>query len=933
MSIAISAESFSSAGFESLTPEYINKNRGVDDLGSILFENVYDFTVANDSIYLLTAPIALSAVFDTPSLTSNGFDIVDYYYDPTDQENLTNLTISTRSPIPTSQYLVSMPLETLEGSSIDFNVMGLKTYKTPAYNFDYSKENFNSRIYSTLNFPPKHLQGIEEPKLCYSSEVVDYLFPADQKTLFYPIATPKSGLSATNIEDYNFIEFGAIGGSSPQNSDQILVEQYGYPTHTNSGADAARNGELLCVWLSADSLDVTANYAWMERWFDPDTAGALGDAVISSKTSGSCSKGIWDIPTSESITPKQKFIYNRMGLNRHLACIEAEADNLLFSIDQWTTNLTNDGGFLGELVNYEFENSEVFELDGTTYGYIPIQNEFIVNDEISISVDAYKDDWLEGKTVQLFGNFYEGGLGIFYDTGIGSPIITIGGNNGKVYSLNEDLIRIFEKDIMTTAALSSVSDIDYVVTDSENSRWLYDSANNKILKLDIDDIFLESISLSSNSNIKKMEIDSHDQLYVLDDANDELTVYDKNAVFVSSLSTTDTMFTLDNDDNVITTIANYFDIDSEGTLYKVISQNLYKKESGGEWLSLFHFPSKVTDLKLDSDDNVYVVYDGNKIIKIGKDERIKFHKELFDTSKLEKESVLRVGLIKRVVDNIDTTFVIVLFGNYEFIVILDSNGNIVGRKKFRNILITDRCRTNGIDAIGDFTGYNVSRKTKKMFNGEGISTSNPAITYKIYLKDQDGLTQKYEYSTPAKHLYSGWHVFGMSYDRSESKISYFLDGRLLASESLTRSTSLDFNTSSPFLIGANSGKIGTENDERELVGKQFFVGKIDHAVLYTKAYDEFFMNSLAERRLNRSSDMYWVANSDETSYVEEIDSFFFNRRNLPKTNNFNLNIRNSGITDPALREYIEESIRASIKRVKPVNTELLGINWIDRDIG
>ncbi len=146
------------------------------------------------------------------------------------------------------------------------------------------------------------------------------------------------------INSSDFDEQGAIGGSTPLNSDVIFFDTDEYGLYSDNGTDNIQpfnNGTMLCLWLSAASPDPASTKVWVERWYDPNTV-TQGGAFIASKTGSSTNYDhIYDRTSVKVVSPKEKMTYLRYGPSRNESYLDSLSSDLILSFQDWGKNFSS----------------------------------------------------------------------------------------------------------------------------------------------------------------------------------------------------------------------------------------------------------------------------------------------------------------------------------------------------------------------------------------------------------------------------------------------------------------------------------------------------------------------------------------------------------------------------------------------------------------
>jgi hypothetical protein len=940
--------------------EYFNTDKGIIDtnetsisggfIESDALKDIADVVINHDTLLYLTKKTLINDVFTSQyELTSNilsqvplsgesltmgsntNSSFVTYYYCNSNNPQFNKtVNINTTEDDILLNYILFSPFKTQlrtykkdkenplseDITSFQFNYLNLKNYMTPSYDYDQSVGT-SIREYNNIYLGTSQRFGLYNMFLGYVANTEEFIFPSNDTTFFhYPLESSRTALSASTL-----IDRGAKAGDSPMNADIIAVDQGGYYNYTSSGNNQKNNGEFLCAWLSGTN-NCGCSSVWVERWYDPDTV-TQGDAYIQSKKlSGTCGN-IWDVPSTMELIPGVKYYYDRYGADRNDVSLDYIDSLLSFRVSEWNTKILDSGGSEVGFIspNYKGESTTLV-LDGNTYAQFSLVSESTLpKDEITVALDVYKDNWCCGKNAQLVGNYHFGGWGISYNTGIPNNILTVGDGDGNLFAFNIEGTRIFEKYTRGNPRLHNVS-FDWITTDLNGARWALDSFNNKILKLDVDDILIEVLNFPPSFDVNKVQISQDNKIYFFDNSTKTLFIHNETGDYFDSISapSSATNFEIKQDGTVMFDVGDLLSINSRGDVYRSWGSNLYKNGT-----VLFNFSTKILDFKIDAHDNVWIAYKGNRIVKIDVNDVM-----IFDTITMEflsNDTNVYIGLVRKAINlGCDADRVWIVYGDNRFLVELDTNGVITDTENTSKLVLTKSCENYVLKARGDFTGYDVHRKFE-VAGDSIISFDNPAISLKIKLEDACGNTRLEYINVAACKLANGWHNFGFTYGKSTGKLNLFIDGTI--AESITiepNKWSIKYNNVSPLIIGGNSGKLGSENEEKSIIEGQYFVGEVRDLRLYTKEIPDFLFQSIYNKLQGYYEPLKWNIEVRDKHYIECIDSFFMNKKPGYKSRKFNIKINNLDI-DPDLKLLIEDAIIGSVGKLIPKYTELNSVVW------
>jgi len=202
-----------------------------------------------------------------------------------------------------------------------------------------------------------------------------------------------------------------------------------------------------------------------------------------------------------------------------------------------------------------------------------------------------------------------------------------------------------------------------------------------------------------------------------------------------------------------------------------------------------------------------------------------------------------------------------------------------------------------------------------------------AITTNIY--DNTDLSVN-EIIYDISKLDPGYHHFAVRFDSYHGYMSLFIDGQVAGSVQFTpRKYKFSNLIYRPFLIGSS-----TFNNSIPLFNylkKNAYLAeniKIKNFYLYSTPLNDY--DIIMHARKGRDiQDIHFDVSCGRRNYLEEIERYF--KASLPgsKSTQYNIILRNTGITDPSLRSAIEARINTVLSRSAPVYSKLNTIKWVN----
>jgi len=792
-------------------------------------------------------------------------------------------------------------------SELKFNILPLKT-KTSINNEEYAL-NDNYRDYQKI------YDVADSLFLQFKTDKIPFTIEPDKYSLLFN----SYNVTSCYINDAEFINNGAVGGDCPLNSDVIFFQQNEYGSYTNNGTENINNinnGTLLCLWLSSQTVEPSSNKIWAERWYDPNTV-SQGDAFISQKNTLSSSFSyIIDLPSNKILSEKEKLTYLRYGPKRNETFLNSFSADLQIYFKNWNRKFSSEVNNISGYIVGEYPlASDTLLLNGGVYAHVPPEDELYIENDITLGLWANANDWSTNNDSQFFGNFYnESGYGIFYNTGTTNNLISIPTSSNNLYALNYKGYKVFEKDLKTDLGLSAIS-INYIKTDLFGNRWLYDSYNNNLYKIENDDLAILTVNLPDNSVITKIECDSNNNLYFLDNYSKSISSLNSFGAFISSTSIASyqDIFDIDLNNNIVVDSAEFLTFNSFNEPIKMIGPTLYINNN-----RVLHLTDKPQALKLDSYDNIWILFH-NQIIKTDPTGKVLFQKSL----KLSfTDTDGEMCFVKNYSNNTEIIQLWIVFNKGKQIIVLDSNGEIVKRIDLINLFVGRLCKDFMLNVTGDFSGFDSKRKFERV-NNKAITIKNPAFSVRAELvcgNDRKLLRM----DSPAISAREWNHLaFSINNEKDSTVAKFYINGRLVDSQSFSKNYKIEYKyRSSPFIIGGISGKLGAKNIEKAIIKNGYFFGEIDEIRIYKKALNDFqILNLYLNSHYHKWTPLSFYIKTPEITMLEEVNTFHINRYKGFKSNYFNVVIKNFS-DNSDLRILMENYIRANISSFTPANTQL-----------
>lgn len=893
--------SASSVNWISLSGEYFNDSRSattgfIQPLSGNFFKyawtNIQDVEILDGTVLFLTNDCSCP-IFQSKNVCCDGGSFTTKYFQYTENndyslESLANDTSGgdiLKSYINGgNQYAITTNLTNYETSSLKCNYIEFNSevLNIPTSSFN-NKKSINKilPIHSDLGFAVSDFRK-------------ELILKNNTRTL---VAFPSSRF----IDHINLNEKFKNGfyGNSICNSDLIVVE---------------KDKRKETYWLSGNSLE---DSVWMQR-------------VQFNKNEFSDSR----VNTLNHYFD-YKIEYDRFGPDRNKDYLSTFDDSLFLSLSSWNTNLQSQSNHTFQNVGFinEDYNNHSLELNAKRFAYITndILNSLVTNN-FSINFD-YKFIDLESSFGQIFGNYYKNGFGLIFNNGMDNNHITILGKNGILYSLNRDGILTFLKDLKKTTKYTNF-ELKYIANDLDGSRWIYDDYNRIILKYETDDIVSSIIELDKDvelSSNKKLYIDKSNNLWFMSTKDKKFYCYSEKGWLLTTVTYSGNYnnFYFDLASEQPTPCLNTFvEFDSQKNRYEFIGLNLYKNGK-----ILRHFGKVISDFLIDEYNNLVIVFD-NQILKLKSDGSVIYKKELVHS--ISEESNIKINILK---DKFGNQNYIIAFNDNKILLKVSEEGVVLDRINLYEVLKTsNNCEDLDLNTNGDFTGHYVQKVSN--WNSSDLSFANKANPYiLIKLKfntNCDTYQLWYDNIALAHFIDNRFHNYHFDVDFEKGLIKFYINSDL-KKEIYVGPYNLDVykkysENLSPFIVGGNSGKIGSLNQEWNN-NDSYLTGEIQNFRWYDRSLNYFEIRSLF---LNDK--FYWqdlVMDSNITnalernnqSRVEKVEYFYKTSFPGAYSNYFNVNVLNGDNISETNKKIIETELLKIINQTKPEHTFLNEVVW------
>lgn len=809
---------------------------------------------------------------------------------------------------------------------------------------------FQQRTYYKLHTGTNQEDGYDKIYLGYQASNTEIILKKDQTTYFHiPYFTQVVNISSTTL-----IKDGATPGPVPALADRIYKKTGNYGNHTHLGNPLQKqNGEWLCSWLYALSSELPV---WLDRYFYPGRISyeeAL-ESMVNYEDYKSHNPVYYDVPSALTLEPGTWFKYDHIGEKTAVQIVSSfggsDQTHTRLNIENWSNDFKDSSIFNNTIQIENFNNnwitqsSEINYIDRSVLNFnntdfidakVIYDESYFLENEFSLLFWVNNDDWSKATTTQLLGNYNDGGYGVFYNNLKNFPYFVVSENTyGHLFYFNQEFLSYYDKS--TQIFTGSPTNAPYVAINGNSEIFVLNSQTKKVYKYNHAGTVLGQTVLSSGAFFSLsgtphlMSIDKNNNVIVTTTVGtytfDQCLIFkdfDKAYPYITDLKK---CFNTNGD---LITEYNCTDIIFDKYNNKWVINSIKQLLCNDEFFE--PFVGSGTNLAIDPEDNLWVLYDSNKIIKINpltKQIISNFEIGNFHTG-LDKKNISFIYQNDR--KNNKQQWYGLIIHNYEktlYQITLD--GEIV-----KSIFLPDKL--NVFDPLfkdqntnlltfttdGDFTGYEWQRIFHPL-----LYENKEQLQFKVSLKQNLPSLPNYTetFSVPINYVANKiWYLIGVTLKNQD--LTIYVNGIKLKNFKVPKEYTFDYTLKNNLYIGCPCGE--AENLNKEINSKAIiWNGYIDSIKIYDYALKpEFLKYFLYAKTI--AQDIIWNIPTSNLQYIEGIDRIFKHRIPGFKSQFFNVKIVNSQITDENTKSLIQDSIEDIIQQIKPIHTELLSIEWVD----
>jgi hypothetical protein len=810
-----------------------------------------------------------------------------------------------------------------------------------------------SRAYNRIFTGTNQTGGYENIYLGYNSNVTSLKLTRDNTTTFH---IPTSS-TVSSILNSTLIPEGAVAGALPAGSDRILKSQTSYGNNTPYGTSTGlQNGTWLCSWLYAAS---GTQPLWQDRYYNPDRL-TLQDAFYGEYTPNITNESLFvDIQSEMSLDPGVMYEYFHFGEKSAQQIVDTFSgnnnDRASLLIKKYDSKLIDSSiyGNNGIIQNYKDTWSKYnTNTDYVSCNYLDFNNSDLIVAKINYdssynTVSAFTintvighTDWSNAQSTQLVGNYFYGGVGLFYNNLRYYPYFAIAENTyGNLLFFNPELNAYRSQNTVVANYSQIKSNPKQVCLNGEREIFIVNNltytANNHdntcgIFKYNYSGDIITEFIFDTNVDVLQIAIDHDNNVIAFTDTNTGY-VLDSNlnqlSTFNTTLSSNDkAIFDLNGN---IQQIANCIDAiyDNNNNLWVIdLSGSVTYNNT-----TLENAPVSSTNLTVDPHGNVWVLYGVNQVAVYDAEFLTPINN--FNIGSLicgpTTKNISFINIYDRQTNSFywrslvylnadQTLYTTTLDGVIDQTIRLDALVNLDTK------ITTDvpNAAYTSFVATGDFTGYEWSR-----LNNNLIYQNKPQIQFKLTTSTTDITIPANSniLSIPVDYFNNdNWYNVTAVY--GNHNMSLYVNGYFVNQLTIPNDEDAVNIRNNNFFIGTPNGK--TSNLNLELNTESLtYNGQISDISIYNYAIESRFIPYFTQA-ITVGEDLIWSAPTEELQYIETIERFFKNKIPGSKSQFFKIKISNTQITDPNTRALVENYIRAVITQTKPAYTELIAIEWV-----
>lgn len=750
-------------------------------------------------------------------------------------------------------------------------------------------------------------RGNDSITLNYVTYTNDYIIKPDSYSIFktsgdlYPY-------SQLNINDSTLASDGALAGNSPYTSDQLFMQK-----NNAQGAD----GQYLCTWLSAGPSNTKG--IWVDRYYNTnkislldaakavnDNYGAYNNFVQSYVSSNNITADFFDKTSDFVFEPSKEYFYYRMGNRRVDQHIDTYSNNLILSALSWTTSNSQ-----------TIKTNDSYVCDGASYA--TFANYSPINDasQMTFSVWLDCDNWQNISGHEVLGNLTNTGFGLINDPVI-TPLLLVQ-SASALHTFNSDFVEI------TTTLLSAVQFITR--TDALDGFQTIDTQGNMYKLL------MDATVYDKKTFDRKFIACTNDSrnIYLLHNDGTTVTAFDTQTEQLSTINvdagsrsicvidgtaygtigskvlpyTDNAVLFLYNDNQIV--YKNYSSLD------QFIS---FKTLSGADGIGY------IADFTVDSDLNLYVLYNDYKISKFNNERVHQYTTSLESTLSAVGGSNYAIDICYEYVADAKKQSVIVIAH--------DSSSNLILTKLDDAGQIVTQTSTTIKKSDTAVLNITNAQYLQQQYKNRGKSLDVVIKLANTY-SNLDFTTVRYPIDV--SQFNSGKHHFAIRIDGHQGNITIFIDGRIVSNSYIGAGKYMQlplFNTS--ICVGATQFNNSVTLAQYLRQPKAYFINNV--TISSPRLYNASLLDNdikLLNIQASKVGELCFHLPCGQRNNLDRIKQIFEWRTPGFKSNNIKIVLKNSGATSPQLQQDIKNQIIQDISSTLPMNIDIHSVEFIEFD--
>ena len=557
-----------------------------------------------------------------------------YFHGLKNYQNLnydyTNLSQTGFTPISEGNLGRGIPL------TFDSNTQSYDFYNNNVYQYYLNKLYY--RIYTGTN----QIKGFDKINLGYLSNTTKFVFPSNKKTDFYISPWIDIPLNNTDSGITEFVNDGAIAGQYPYTSDRIFSykeSQLINVPELQKTLTPSFSGDykFLCTWLYGDKKGENIFARWYDRYYN--SAKYTQQQALTATYMNYIDKSyndkdyVFDVLSDIKLKPNFLYSYYHVGnedskmflneLNYRLDSNNNIINSNVLNVTSWGGNILYDSsgynnyGLVFGASSSEYKN--YFELNGDNYAIFQANDKILPDQNFTVSMWLYFDDWSNINSYNIFGNFYDGGFGLVSESLSIVPLFTFVNNESKtIYNYNYKFTE--------ASKIKTSINVDFIQRLSDLSYWVI-SEDGIAIKYDVNNSVIYGPLNTQLSKVIQVETDASENIYLYDNTIKAYIGISKTGETFgpNSVAPDINRIEIDLNGNLIDgltslkrVVGNCSVVDNENYLWQIIGPNLYKEDR------LIATVGASNQMTCDDYNNIWILGADETYTKIDKDGNILF---------------------------------------------------------------------------------------------------------------------------------------------------------------------------------------------------------------------------------------------------------------------------------------------------------------------